>query len=110
MMTSAGAALRSRVVLTNSMIADVVAAAPNGLRPRSITDICAGQQPDNRLRNDPAGGAKVALTLAVDGTNVPSAAGMHTCDKSVFQASVEVLRADPVGFRATLIGSIEGSF
>jgi hypothetical protein len=56
------------------------------------------------------GGAKVALTLAVDGTNVPSAAGMHTCDKSVFQASVEVLRADPVGFRATLIGSIEGSF
>src|SRR4051812_19628934 len=30
MMTSAGAALRSRVVFNNSMICDVVASAPNG--------------------------------------------------------------------------------
>src|SRR4051812_2257142 len=46
------------------------------------------------------GGAKAALTVAVDGKDVPSAAGAQTCDNSIFQTSVEVPRAALVGFRA----------
>ena len=56
------------------------------------------------------GNAKVTLNVAVAGKDVPSAAGTVTCDKTVFQQSVETPKPSPVSFTAKVTGSIDGSF
>ena len=56
------------------------------------------------------GNATVVLKVAVDGKNVPSAAGSHPCDRSVIQYAVEVPKPSPVSFAAKVTGSTDGSF
>ncbi|MFG3498571.1 hypothetical protein [Streptomyces sp. NPDC047928] len=56
------------------------------------------------------GGAKVALEIAVEGEDVPSAAGTQLCDGSVLQRSIDLPKPGSVGFSATVTGPGGGSY
>ena len=58
------------------------------------------------------GNGKVAFTFAVGGRKASSAADTGTCDRSIFQRSVEIHgpRPGPVTFEAGLTGSDHGGF
>jgi hypothetical protein len=56
------------------------------------------------------GNGKVSFKFAVNGKNVSSAAHASTCDRSVFQQSVEVPDSGPITFEADVTGSENGGF
>lgn len=56
------------------------------------------------------GNGKVSFKFAVNGKNVSSAPHASTCDRSVFQQSVEVPDSGPITFEADVTGSENGGF
>ncbi|MET8982178.1 hypothetical protein ABZX85_42010 [Streptomyces sp. NPDC004539] len=56
------------------------------------------------------GGGKVTLGLTVAGKDVPMTTRTVTCDKSIFQQSVEIPEPGTMGFEADATGSGDGVF
>jgi hypothetical protein len=56
------------------------------------------------------GDGRSSFQFEVHGKDVRSATERHTCDGSVFQHSMEVAGAGPVGFSADITGSDDGDF
>ncbi|MEV3990253.1 hypothetical protein AB0J57_15230 [Streptomyces sp. NPDC049837] len=56
------------------------------------------------------GKGKVTLKFSVAGKEMPKAAGTQVCDGSIFQRSIDVPKPGPVGFEATVSGSVNGDF
>ncbi|MCS0639840.1 hypothetical protein NX801_30245 [Streptomyces sp. LP05-1] len=56
------------------------------------------------------GGGTVRLTFTVADKDVPSAAGTHVCDSTVFRRGIDTSKPGSLGFSVTLTGPESGGY